>query len=97
MHAVSYFVMLRSTANVITTFGDLGHGVLRDQWEKGIPLGYGLVDIPSHLLYLLFSASSLDNYFKYIQSEAEILRAGKFPFVVVTRDQTIFANISRKT
>ena len=32
-------------------------------------------------LYLSFSAHSLDKCFNYIQSEAEILRAEKFPFL----------------
>ena len=36
----------------------------------------------STALYLLFSAPSMDIYFKYIRSEAEILRAPKFPFLV---------------
>ena len=37
----------------------------------------------SFVLYLLFSAPLLDIYFKYIQLEAEILKACKFPSVVM--------------
>ena len=39
--------MLRSKTTVITSFGDLGDVVLLGQWEKWIPLGDALVDIPS--------------------------------------------------
>ena len=42
--------MLRSKASVITSLHDLSQVVLLGQWEKGIPLGEGLVYIPSHCI-----------------------------------------------